>query len=154
MKISIAAVTLATAASFASGQGGTKSGKSGCTACSSDTLIRAQMVSDIVFGTFGEDGVLNRQSAIDFCCNSGEEVIVPFLAAIENTAGCLVYPVCYLQQVIPILLADNSITEGFYLTDTVNDFCTAELTGEQQPAGGCDFEADICPSNVCDGRRN
>jgi hypothetical protein len=104
----------------------------------------------LTFGNYAQDGVLNQQSAIDFCCNS-PGFVLDFYQAIDNTAGCLIYPVCFLQQTIGnLLVPDATISEGQFLTNTVNALCLAEQSGEKQPAGGCDNQADICPPDICD----
>ena len=77
---------------------GTKSSKSGdCTDCSADVLTRANTVTSLTYDTYGDDGVLNYQSVVDFCCD--EEGQQTYLQAIEFTSGCLAYTNCLIGDV-------------------------------------------------------
>ena len=126
-----------------SGKSGTKSSKSGdCTDCSADVLTRANTVTSLTYDTYATDGVINQQSLFDFCCNDeGREA---YLQAIEFTSGCLAYTDCLIAKPFEALVPDPSatITEGGFLTASVNTLCKAEQTGEKQPAVG----GDECPT--------
>ncbi len=150
------AAAFAIAASLAAGddgkfgKSGTKSSKSGdCTDCSADMLIRSQTFTDLSFETYAnDDGVIDQQSLKDFCCNDEEEREA-FLQAVEFTVGCLVYSECWMKIIAEQVSAeDGTLTEGEFLTATINALCEAEQSGERQPAGGCgspeDVLADIC----------
>ena len=116
--------------------GGTKSGKSGCTDCSADTLTKANTLTSLTFGLFGQEGgVLNQESAIEYC--QGGEQSELYLAAVEFTAGCLIHPQCFLQNLIERLTTGAVISEGRFLTGTINQLCEAEQLGEKVPVGGC-----------------
>jgi hypothetical protein len=135
--------------------GGTKSGKSGCTDCSVDTLTRANTLTDLVISRYAnEDGVLDFDSAFEFCCTQSQEEEDVFLAAVDFIAGCSIYPQCYLAGMIGTLIQNINITQGEVLTGAVNNLCEAEKTGEKQPAGGCGIGGGpppVCPFGICGG---
>jgi len=122
-------------------------------------------VTALTFDNYAQDGVLDRESAIQFCCNQSDDEEAAYLGAIEFTAGCLIYPKCFLQQIIAdLLVPDATVSEGQFLTNTVNALCKAEQSGEKfcflgvtgagaEPCsvGGCDTEAPICPFDTCGG---
>ena len=118
-----------------SGKSGTKSSKGdGCTDCSADVLTRANTVTSLTYDTYGDDGVLNYQSLVDFCCDEEDQEI--YLQAIEFTSGCLAYTNCLIGDVFDKLSDPDSnatVTEGAFLTASVNTLCLAEQTGEKQP---------------------
>ena len=130
-----------------SGKSGTKSSKGdGCTDCSADTLTRANTVTSLTYNTYGDDGVLNYDSLVDFCCD--EEGQQTYLQAIEFTSGCLAYTNCLVGRVFNKLSDPDSnatVTEGAFLTASVNTLCLAEQTGVKQPAEvGCPNLALLC----------
>jgi hypothetical protein len=140
--------------------GGTKSGKSGdCTSCSTDVLTRANTVTSLSFQSYGnEDGDLDYQSVVDFCCNPEEREA--FLAAVVFISGCLVYKDCLLEDTFFALadppLSNATITEGEFLTVSVNQLCLAEQIGEKLPIGGegCPTPDELCsrlPFGACGG---
>ena len=130
-----------------SGKSGTKSSKSGdCTDCSADTLTRANTVTSLTYDTYGDDGVLNYQSLVDFCCDEEDQEI--YLQAIEFTSGCLAYTNCLIGEVFDKLSDPDSnatVTKGAFLTASVNTLCLAEQTGVKQPPGGeCRTPDELC----------
>ena len=158
---SIATVAaFAIAASLAAGQESGKSGKGSksgdCTDCSVDTLTRATTVTSLAFETYGnEDGFLDFQSLLDFCCNKDERDV--FLAAVEFTQGCLVYTDCLLAETFsqiddPSSNTTITIAEGGFLIAAVNQFCLAEQIGEKLPIGGdCPTPDELCAPIVAPG---
>jgi hypothetical protein len=147
------AAAFAIAASLAAGQESGKSGKgtkSGeCTSCSVDTLTRATTVTSLSFETYGnEDGDLDFQSVLDFCCN--DEDREAYLAAVEFTSGCLAYTDCLLAQTFAALanppFSNATVTEGGFLIASVNELCLAEQIGEKLPIGGegCPTPDELC----------
>ena len=142
------------------GGGGTKSGKSGCTDCSADTLTRANTLTSLTFDTYGDNGVLNYQSLVDFCCNPEEREV--YLDAIEFTSGCLAYTDCLIGDVFDKVGGPDStnatVTEGAFLTASVNTLCLAEQMGVKLPIGGetCRTPEELCsyptiPLGACGG---
>ena len=127
---------------------GTKSSKSGdCTDCSVDTLTRATTATSLSFETYGnEDGELDYQSLLDFCCNKDERDA--FLEAVEFISGCLVYTDCLVAQTFAQIgdpFSNTTIAEGGFLIASVNEFCSAEQIGEKLPPGGdCPTPDELC----------
>ena len=157
------AAAFAIAASLAAGSpyedDSSSSGKSGkgskagdCTDCSADVLTRANTVTSLTYDTYGDNGVLNYQSLCDFCFD--EEGRQTYLQAIEFTSGCLAYTDCLIGDVFDKVSdpsSDGTVTEGGFLTASVNTLCKAEQTGEKQP-GNLD-RRELCPTpdELCSG---
>ena len=138
--------------------GGTKSGKSGCTDCSADTLTRANTVTSLTYDTYGDNGVLNYQSLVDFCCD--EEGRTNYLQAIEFTSGCLAYTNCLVGEVFDKVSdpsSNETVTEGGFLTASVNTLCLAEQFGFKLPFGGgesCATPEELCQQSVSENSCN
>ena len=138
--------------SSSSGKSGKGSKAGDCTDCSADVLTRANTVTSLTYDTYGDDGVLNYQSLVDFCCDP--EAQQTYLDAIDFTSGCLAYTNCLIGLVFDKLSDPDSnatVTEGAFLTASVNTLCNATQTGVKQPEGGiCPNLALLC-SNLGDG---
>ena len=162
------AAAFAIAASLVAGQESGKSGKGSksgdCTDCSVDTLTRATTVTSLSFETYGnEDGELDFQSLVDFCCNEQDRKV--FLDAVEFTSGCLVDTNCLVTQTFaqiaqiddPFSNTTITIAEGGFLIASVNELCLAEQFGGKLPVdgllpNGCPTPDELCEpivSNLC-----
>ncbi len=133
MHFSATATVFAVATSLADGS--TTSGKSnksskngGCTFCSSNTLIRSDMLTNIVFGNLADDNnEITRESIAEFCRTNTTQA---FIQAVGNSAGCLVEPQCFAQGLIQSIYFDfddnATLTEGQFQAGAVNGLCYAE----------------------------
>jgi len=142
MRATTTAVALAIAASLAagddsgkSGKSGTKSSKSGdCTDCSADTLTRANLVTSLFVSNWAVDGVLDQESASQYCDADTDEKEA-FLKAVENTAGCLIndQTQCLIDLYFDIIIEATknnfTITEGFFQAVVIDGLCTIEQEG-------------------------
>ena len=150
MRPTITATILAIAASLAAGDSSKSSkGSTGCSSCSLDAIGRAQEVTNVAFGMFAPDGTMNTDTLIAFCASEDRQQV--FLDAVNDIAGCLIYPTCFIASVFNFFAPGSGIDElpqGDFLALEIPILCEAEETGVIQPEGGCgevDLEALCVP---------
>lgn len=148
MRTTITAAILAIAASLAAGQPigkgsskgtttSTKSSKSSsCTQCDLDTLERAQFLTNLAYGMYAPEGVITLETIQEFCSNP--PLADTFLTAANDIAGCLIYPTCFVGEVMKKIEDGGTITEGDFLADAILQMCQAEESGVIVPVGGCE----------------
>ena len=159
MRPTITATILAIAASLAAGHDhpSSKSSKSAsaCNSCSLDAIGRAQEMTNLAYGMFAPEGVITQAALVAFCADEDRQQT--FLEAANDIGGCLIDPICFVEDVFGFFAPGSGIDalpQGDFLAINIPIFCEAEETGVQQPIGGCpdvDLE-DLCLPYAPDGR--
>ena len=137
--------SIATAAAFAiaaslaagqepgkSGKSGTKSSKSGdCTDCSADTLTRSNMLTNLFYSNYGEDGVIN-QASVEVYCAADNATQAEFVEAVDNTIGIFVEGQLFVDALFGAAAIGLNFTEGSFQANIIgNSLCVAEEVGLQ-----------------------
>ena len=139
MRATTTAVAFAIAASLATGQepgksgkSGTKSSKSGdCTDCSADSLIRANMLTNLFYSNYGQDGVIN-QASVEAYCAADNATRAEFAEAVDNTIGIFVEGQLFVDAFFGAAAIGLNFTEGSFQANIIgNSLCRAEQEGLQ-----------------------
>ena len=137
MRTTATAAAFAIAASLAAGQDFTKSSKSksdgdDCapfTNCSADTITRANLMTKLVVGYYGNDeGVIDSASIEEACDAADAATKDAFGQAVENAAVPIISnAICYVDFLMTLIkIEDRTFSDGGMQATFLDALCTFE----------------------------